>query len=323
MAHLRIDLKGQAKRDLCPLLRARAIAVSLENVPTAFTIQPTVSPNTEDKKPMIDNDSSETADPASKLPHTQRLLQIMGTLRSPDGCPWDRKQTLETLKPYLIEESAEVLEAIEEEDPDWLKDELGDLLLQIVFQSQICSEKEFFDFEDVARTICEKMIRRHPHVFADVDIDSEEGLRRNWDRIKREEKGDVDSFGSILPDIPRHLPALMRAKSLQKAAIKNGLHDGPPARTLKNLVGKIEGLHQSLSEQKTHSELKEEIGDILFTIVSVARQLGVGPEEALNQTIRNFRDRFRSVENALKKEGKSPDELSAEDLKRLWQKSPD
>jgi MazG family protein len=261
-----------------------------------------------------DDQSAQTA-----LPQTVRLLEIMARLRAPGGCPWDREQTLESLKPYLVEECGEVLEAIEEGDTSEHADELGDLLLQVVFQCQISCEHGDFDFEEVARRISEKLIRRHPHVFSDVEVSGSEDVVRNWEEIKARERecGDSPEDTSILDGIPRHLPSLMRARELQEQAADVGFDWEEDEGVLEKIAEEVEELREATATMEKN-EIREEIGDLLFSIVNLSRRLDIGAEEALNHCIQKFKQRFRAVEEGLAERGKTPEESSLEEMDELW-----
>ena len=256
----------------------------------------------------------------------ERLLQVMAALRHPEtGCPWDVEQTFETISPYTIEEAYEVADAIARADMADLKEELGDLLLQVVYHSQIASERagkdEAFAFGDVAEAIAEKMIRRHPHVFGDASVDSAAAQSRAWEEVKAEErrlKGKAVS-DSLLDDIPLALPSLTRAEKLQKRAARGGF-DWP------KIGGVLEKVDEELLELKTEvaaeagtDRLSDELGDLLFTVANLARHLKIDPEEALRRTNRKFERRFRAVERALGDERRSMSEIPLDRLETLWQ----
>jgi len=224
----------------------------------------------------------------------QRLLDIMKTLRAPGGCPWDREQTIETLKPYLLEETYETLEAMEV-GGDALKGELGDLLLQIVFQSLIMEEEGHFDIEDVAKGIADKLVRRHPHVFGDTHVKDSKEVLIHWEKIKLEEK-EHKHRKSILDGIPTTFPPLMRAEKLQKKAAKVGFDWKEVDGALLKMEEEIEEMREAFSNNDTEN-LKEEIGDVIFSLVNVARLAGIDVNEALNQTNKKFDSRFRYVED--------------------------
>ena len=251
-----------------------------------------------------------------------RLVEIMRLLRAPDGCPWDREQTHETLKPYLIEESYEVLDAIESNDDLALTEELGDVLLQVVFHAQVASEEGRFDMRDVARAISDKLERRHPHVFGDIVADTPEIVLKNWDAIKKEEKAEKgEADRGLLDDIPRHLPALLRAESLQRKAAGVGFDweklDEVTAKAREEVAEFIEAVEQKEPEAR----VIEELGDLLFSIVNVARFIGVSPEEALSRTNQKFLRRFRYIESRLADEGTHPGEASLEQMDLFWEEA--
>lgn len=248
----------------------------------------------------------------------RNLEGIMLRLRSPGGCPWDIDQDFDSLKRYLIEETYEVIEAVEDGDMHKLQEELGDLLLQIVFYSQIAREKGIFDINDVIGGISEKLIRRHPHVFGKtVKVSCVEDVNVNWEKIKHSEKSDRPRF-----DIPRELPALMRAEKVQKKAAETGF-DWP------DISGPWEKVYEELEElnsavkRKSPPEIKGEIGDLLFAVVNTARFLHVDPEDALTLTIEKFIQRFRHIEQRAKEMGKATEEMSLEEMDKLWDEAKD
>ncbi len=224
----------------------------------------------------------------------ERLVEIIKKLRGEGGCPWDREQTLETLKPCLMEETCEVLEAMDEGGEE-LKGELGDLLMNIVFQADICEDEGKFNIEDVARGINEKMIRRHPHVFKEKDdsITSNQVLA-NWEEIKKTEKIH-EKRESVLDGIPVYLPSLAKAEKIQKKAAKVGFD----WNNMKDVMAKVEEEFSELKEainNDNHENMKEELGDLLFSIVNLSRFLNINSTDALEDTIKKFNTRFRYVE---------------------------
>jgi MazG family protein len=255
----------------------------------------------------------------------ETLLGIMARLRGPDGCPWDREQTLETLRPYLIEETYEVLDAIERRDWDHLPEELGDLQLQIVFQAQIGSEENLFTIDDVLARINEKLIRRHPHVFGDESARTAGDVVHRWEQIKAEEKlakggGKADGGDSILDGIPRAQPALLEAQEIGKKAAKAGF-DWPEFAPL---VEKLQEETEELLEARAggdQNHIEEEVGDMLFMLVNIARHAGVHPEFALKRANAKFRQRFRHVEEGLRQRGKSLAAAQLDEMEELWQQA--
>lgn len=242
----------------------------------------------------------------------------MRVLRSPTGCPWDLKQTLATLKEHLVEESHEVLDAIDSGDRNKLKEELGDLLLQVVFQSQLCSEEGAFNFEDVAQIISEKLIRRHPHVFGDVQVSGADEVLKNWEAIKKSEK--KDGARKTLEGVPKSLPALSKAQLVQKRAARVGFD-------WENIQGALDKAAEELDEVKEavarddEKQVGEELGDLLFAAVNICRFSGHNPEELLQQTIQKFTRRFEFVENAVHQQGKQLADCPLNELERYWQQA--
>ncbi|KXG75241.1 Nucleoside triphosphate pyrophosphohydrolase [Fervidicola ferrireducens] len=244
------------------------------------------------------------------------LVDIMARLRGENGCPWDKAQTPETLKPFLLEEAYEVMDAIDSGDPKELSEELGDLLLQIVFLSRIGEEKGEFKFDDVVNIICEKMIRRHPHIFGEKRLESAEEVLKHWEEIKKEEK-EVKSYAETMDKIPESFPALMRAYKVQEKAARVGFD-------WENVDGALEKVYEELNELKEvykgddRGKIMEEIGDLFFAMVNVARFLGVNPELALREATNKFIRRFKYVEETSSKMGKKLQEMTLEDMDRLW-----
>ncbi len=247
-----------------------------------------------------------------------RLVEIMGRLRGEDGCPWDRKQTRESLKPYLIEEAYEVLEAIDEKDAKKLREELGDLLYQILFHAQISKEGGEFDIEDILTTSSEKMVRRHPHVFGDVKAENAEEVLRQWEAIKKTEKGEERK--SIMEGVPAHLPALLRAHQLQARAARVGFdweHVDQVFSKVKEEMTEFEEAFRS----KDRQEMESELGDLLFALVNIGRFIEVNPEDALRKSISRFISRFRYIEEEIAKQGWEWGEVSLEEMEMLWQEA--
>lgn len=243
-----------------------------------------------------------------------KLVEIMKKLRGPEGCPWDKEQDLESLKPYLLEEAYEVLEVMDV-GGELLKSELGDLLLQIVFQSNICEEKGEFDIDDVIRGLCEKLIRRHPHVFReDIKVSTSEEVMINWEKIKKEESEHRDRK-SILDGIPKYMPALMKAEKIQKKVAKVGFQWEDVNGVLDKVEEEIKEFREALMDNNK-KEMQEELGDIFFSLVNLARYLDINSQEALNKTIKKFESRFRYVE-----ENCDIDSSSLEEMDSLWQEA--
>jgi MazG family protein len=246
-----------------------------------------------------------------------RLLNIMARLRDPQrGCPWDVQQSFATIAPYTIEEAYEVADAIERKDLDALRDELGDLLFQVVFHSQMAQEQGAFDFDAVAAAISDKMERRHPHVFADARIEDAEAQTVAWEEQKRRER--AQKHASVLADVPVGLPALTRANKLGKRAAQVGFEWPDVTGALEKVEEELRELKQEIGPQMDHKAIADELGDVLFCIVNVCRYLKVDPEEALRATNAKFERRFGYVEQRLRAQGRTPDQASLEEMDRLW-----
>jgi tetrapyrrole methylase family protein / MazG family protein len=247
------------------------------------------------------------------------LVKIMEQLRGEKGCPWDREQTHESLKPFLIEEAYEVLEAMESKDQEKFGEELGDLLFQIIFHTQISKELGQFNMDQVLEKIAEKMIRRHPHVFSDALVADSQEVLFNWEEIKRKEKGE-ERVGSALDGIPRDLPSLLRAHRLQDRASRLGF-DWPH---VEGAYGKVEEEMDELRtalHQGDRRRMEEELGDLLFSLVNIARFIEVNPEEALRKAIGRFVRRFHHIEESFKLQGRDLKKVDLEEMERLWQEA--
>jgi ATP diphosphatase len=251
----------------------------------------------------------------AKVAEIQPLVQIMEQLRTPvTGCPWDLEQDFVTIAPYTIEEAYEVADAIERNDLTALKDELGDLLLQVVFHSQMASEQGAFAIQDVIDGICEKMVRRHPHVFADLQADDADGVVTNWETIKATERRHKITDKSALADVARALPALLRAQKLQKRAARTGF-DWPDVH---GCVDKLqEEIGEVLDADGPDAQF-EEVGDMLFAAVNISRHLGIDAEAALKAANAKFEKRFRVMENEA---GDAFAALNLDEKEALWQKA--
>jgi tetrapyrrole methylase family protein/MazG family protein/ATP diphosphatase len=246
-----------------------------------------------------------------------RLLQIMARLRDPKrGCPWDLEQTSRTIAPYTIEEAYEVADAIERDDSDALRDELGDLLFQVVFHSQMASERGGFAFDDVVAAICDKLERRHPHVFGAARIESARAQTVAWEEQKRLERERAGA--GVLEDVPMALPALTRANKLGKRAAQVGFEWPDVAGALDKLDEEIGELRQEVAARADEAEITNELGDVLFCVVNVCRYLGIDPESALRGANAKFERRFGYVERRLREQGRSPDTATLEEMDKLW-----
>lgn len=250
------------------------------------------------------------------------LVRIMARLRAPGGCPWDRKQSFDTIKSYLLEESYEVMDAIDRRDWQGLADELGDLLLQPVFFAEMAREENLFSISDSLDAINMKLVRRHPHVFGDASAHTAEDVKQRWDEIKKQEKaerGAADN-GSILDDVPRSLPALVEAEKIGKKAASAGF-EWP------NIDGVVEKLQEEVEELASarksgdQEHVQDEVGDLLFTLVNLARFLKVDPEQALRKTNARFRRRFAHVERQIANSGNTFSETPLERMEEFWQEA--
>jgi MazG family protein len=267
----------------------------------------------------------------------QDLVALMSRLRSPEGCPWDREQTYATLAPMLLEEAYEAFEAVEDArdgKPENLREELGDLLFQIVFYAQVARERGEFTIDDVTDAIHSKMVRRHPHVFGDATVRDNEELLRNWEAMKAEEKraaGKVaeDSDSSLLDGVSSKAPALMEAHQLGVKAARVGFDWRNVDEIFDKLHEEIDELRAAIREHRDaganaeaeHERVREELGDLLFAVTNIARHLQVEPEAALKLTNRKFRRRFRHIERGLKARGREPGESTIEEMEELWQEA--
>jgi MazG family protein len=293
--------------------------------------------------------------PKTRGERFERAVSIMARLRAPGGCPWDREQTFDSIKPYTLEETYEVLEAIDNRDWDELKGELGDLLLQVLFYSEMAQEQGSFSIDDVLDCLSNKLVDRHPHVFGDVKAETSSDVLRNWEALKAEEKKkrlqagggktakDETKAESVLAGVSSGIPALLEAYKLSSRAAHVGF-DWP------NIQGLFEKLHEETEElrenlkefpapgpqpqgrgvagsgkQKVPDELRarleDEVGDLFFVLVNIARYLSLDPESALKRTNRKFKQRFQWVEEQLRASGRGPEQASMEELESLWQQS--
>ena len=262
------------------------------------------------------------------------LVNLMERLRSPNGCPWDREQTYATLAPMLLEEAYEAFEAVEnarEGRPAELRDELGDLLFQIVFYAQVANERGEFNIDDVLGAIHDKMVRRHPHVFGDVTAEDSATVLLNWETMKAEERraaGKTEAVKtSLLDGVSSKAPALMEAHQLSTKAARVGFDWKSVDEIFDKLQEEIEELrhairdHSNLKDEANHARVREEIGDLLFAATNIARHMQVEPEAALKLTNRKFRRRFAYIENSLHERGQAFDATSIDELEELWQKA--
>lgn len=247
----------------------------------------------------------------------ETLLAIMARLRDAEtGCPWDLEQTFETIAPYTIEEAYEVADAIQRGDLGQLKDELGDLLFQVVFHAQMASEAKTFSFEDVVSSICKKMIRRHPHVFGDAKVKTAEAQTVAWDEHKRRER--ASKGGRVMDDVPLPLPALTRALKIQKRAASAGFDWKEAAPIFEKLTEEVGELNEAIAQGAPREKLTDELGDILFVVANLARHLGVDPEEALRGTNVKFVRRFAFIEDTVLASGRAMADASLQEMEAAW-----
>ncbi|MEX0828775.1 MAG: nucleoside triphosphate pyrophosphohydrolase [Nitrospirales bacterium] len=267
------------------------------------------------------------------------VVDIMATLRGPEGCPWDREQTTESLKPYLLEEVYEVLEAIDAKDPSALKEELGDLLLQILFHSQIASEQGDFSYQDVNKELREKLIRRHPHVFHKTDkasITTTGQVLEQWDQLKQQEKGGNQSTSSVLGTVPKTTPALQRALQVQKRASRVGFDWNTIQPVLQKFKEELDELYAATAsaahpsndlaedleaslKTSQHCDMEAELGDVFFSLVNVSRFLRINPEDALRKATNKFIKRFQFVESQSMAQGKNVKDFPPDTLDQWWE----
>ncbi|MBR4944480.1 MAG: nucleoside triphosphate pyrophosphohydrolase [Peptococcaceae bacterium] len=246
------------------------------------------------------------------------ITDVMNTLLGENGCPWDKEQTHDSLRKNLLEEAHEVIEAIDSKDMEHLKEELGDVLLQVVFHAKLAETEGHFNLNDVVQAITDKMIRRHPHIFADVKADDAETVLSNWEEIKKKEKagkGDKEEPQSVMSKLPPTLPALMKAEKVQQKAHRVGFDwddaEGPKAKI-------VEELAEIDAAMKGDGDVEEEIGDLLFSAVNLARFAKVDPEQALNRSVQKFVDRFRAMEAKIVLDKKDFSQYTLEELDKIW-----
>lgn len=247
----------------------------------------------------------------SKLEAFDRLLTIMDELR--ENCPWDKKQTMETLRHLTIEETYELSDAIVEDDLEEVKKELGDLMLHLVFYARIGSEKKAFDVSDVLHQVCDKLIRRHPHIYGDVDAEDEETVKANWEKIKLKEKGNK----SVLGGVPKSLPALVKAMRIQEKARGVGFDWDNRQQVWDKVKEELIEFEQEQDKEKQASEF----GDVLFSLINYARFVDINPEDALERTNKKFIKRFQYLESESKKDGKSIGEMTLAEMDKYWERA--
>jgi len=249
----------------------------------------------------------------SQLKAINRLLDIMDDLR--EKCPWDKKQTLESLRHLTIEETYELADAILDDNLQEIKKELGDVLLHIVFYSKIGSEKNAFDIADVANSICDKLIDRHPHIYGDIKVDNEEDVKRNWEQLKLKE-----GKTSVLEGVPKSLPAVVKANRIQDKVAGVGFDWEQPEQVWEKVQEELSELNTEI-KKGNKDNIEKEFGDVLFSMINYARFIGVNPENALEKTNKKFINRFQYLEKAAKKEGKQLSEMSLAEMDVYWEAS--
>ena len=260
---------------------------------------------------------------ASSPPSFEHFVGIIDRLRSPGGCPWDREQTHKTIRQATLEEAYEVVHAIETGDAANLKEELGDILLHVVFHADIAKRAGDFTIDDVVASISEKMVRRHPHVFGSAEAETSEAVLRNWEELKKQERSakGLAEHASILDAVHRHVPAVMEAQAISEKAAKVGFD----WKNAADVRGKIEEELNEISAAMLETgdgrqaRLEDEVGDLLFAVINLGRKLGVDAETALRGTNRKFRKRFAQVEAGLAKDGKGPKDATLDEMEALWQ----
>jgi tetrapyrrole methylase family protein/MazG family protein len=257
-------------------------------------------------------------DMSSEQAQFEDLVAIMRRLRGPGGCPWDAEQTHESLTRYLLEETYEVIEAIESKSPDHIKEELGDLLLQPVFHAAIAEEAGTFNIEDVIKTLCDKLIRRHPHVFGDLHIADSAAQIENWEQIKKSEK--VLVRDSALSGVPPHLPALLKAQKITEKAARVGFDWEDVDQVMAKVFEELHEFEEAMSVGD-NEHMEAELGDLLFAIVNLGRFLSINPEEALRKTISRFQLRFQHVEDNLQSRGLQMSSTPLAEMDRLWEEA--
>jgi tetrapyrrole methylase family protein/MazG family protein len=246
------------------------------------------------------------------------LMELMRRLRAPGGCPWDAEQTHESLKRYLLEETYEVMEAIDAASTPMLKEELGDLLLQVVFHAVIGEERGEFTIDQVIDTLNDKLIRRHPHVFADLEIKDIDQLIENWERIKKEEKG--TSRRSVLSGVPSHLPALLKAQKISEKAARVGFDWSHADEVFAKVLEELKEFEETMLDGD-QERMEAELGDLLFAIANLGRFLALNPEDALRKTIARFMKRFEHIENSLHAAKREIREATLEEMEGLWEEA--
>lgn len=262
--------------------------------------------------------NNENSNSGCDMSSFDELVKIMKTLQAPGGCPWDREQTHESLKPYLIEETYELAEAIDSGKDEAIAEELGDVLLQVVFHAELAEREGKFTIDDVINGISKKMIRRHPHVFGDTDVENSSQVLTNWEEIKRQEKREKKAGGSVIDGLPANLPALIKARRIQEKVSRVGFDWSRTEEVMCKIEEELGELKEA-SANNDRAAIEEELGDLLFAVANLARFVSLCPEDALRKTIDKFARRFRYIETELPKRGKKLGEASLEEMDELWE----
>ena len=251
-----------------------------------------------------------------KLVQFERLLNIMDVLRA--ECPWDKKQTIESLRHLTIEETYELCDAIIKNDLEELKGEIGDLILHMVFYSKIASEKKAFDIGDVLKNICEKLIHRHPHIYGDFKVETEEEVKTNWEKLKLEEGDQSGNKKSVLQGVPKSMPSLVKAVRIQDKVKGVGFDWDNKDQVWEKVQEELNEFKDELDAQD-HEKMEEEFGDLMFSMVNYARFIGINPEDALEKTNKKFVDRFKKMELVINAEGKDLKEMNLDEMNKYWE----
>jgi XTP/dITP diphosphohydrolase/tetrapyrrole methylase family protein/MazG family protein/ATP diphosphatase len=267
----------------------------------------------------MDNDDNNIADNLGSYGFDS-LVGIMRRLRAPGGCPWDNEQTLPSLRRYILEEAHELIEAIDSGEARGICEECGDLMLQVVFVAAIAHESGLFGIDDVCRVICEKLVRRHPHVFGDVSVENSDEVSRNWEVIKAGERKGRNADSSAMAGIPKGLPALLRALRISERAAKKGFDwkSGDIESVRAKVLEELDELRAEIKGAGV-SEITEEMGDLLFSLANLSRHLGIDPENTLHLANEKFIKRFREMENLASRKNAEMEKMSLDELETLWQ----
>ena len=250
----------------------------------------------------------------------QKAIDVVAKLRAPEGCPWDRQQTHESIRNELLEEAYELIDAINQKDDYKIKDELGDVFMQVLMHAQIASEENKFDLGDVAEQLSSKLIRRHPHVFGDVNVENTDQVIDNWEKIKVTEKGYTDRKSAV-DGIPESFTALMKAYKIGKKAVKVGFDWDSIDGALDKLDEEVKELKEAIKNNDEEKHLEEELGDVLFCICNVSRKLKIQPEVALNHTVDKFYNRFTLMEKMINEDGKNMKEMPLSEMDKYWDRA--